>query len=53
MMTRISGPLVGRGVSLVLADHPDTCVLVDLVSWIAGAPVDFDCPASDEVLGKL
>lgn len=26
----------------ILAAHPDTLLLVDLVSWIAGAPVDFD-----------
>lgn len=31
----------------VLADHPETSLLVDLVSWIAGAPVDFDCNRVD------
>ena len=31
----------------VLRAHPETMLLVDLVSWIAGAPVDFDANAVD------
>jgi len=31
----------------VLSAHPDTLLLVDVVSWIAGAPVDFDASRLD------
>lgn len=31
----------------VLKDHPGTLLMVDLVSWIAGAPVDFDSNGLD------
>jgi aspartate aminotransferase-like enzyme len=34
-------------VAAVLADHPETLLLVDLVSYIAGAPVDFDANRID------
>jgi hypothetical protein len=52
MTTRTSGPSVGRGVSRVLVDHLDFCMPVDLVSWIVGAPVDFDYTAFYVVLGQ-
>jgi aspartate aminotransferase-like enzyme len=38
--TGVATPL--DGVARVLARHPRTLLLVDLVSWIAGAAVDFD-----------
>lgn len=38
--TGVRTPL--NSVAEVLADFPDTLLLVDLVSYIAGAPVDFD-----------
>lgn len=31
----------------VLSAHPETLLLVDVVSWIAGAPVDFDASRLD------
>jgi aspartate aminotransferase-like enzyme len=34
-------------VAAVLEEHPDTLLLVDLVSYIAGAPVDFDANRID------
>jgi aspartate aminotransferase-like enzyme len=35
------------GIAEVLRDFPDTLLLVDLVSYIAGAPVDFDANRID------
>ncbi|MDE0905032.1 MAG: hypothetical protein OSB42_10415 [Planctomycetota bacterium] len=53
MRTRTFGPSVGRGVRRVLENHLDICMPLDLASWIVGAPVNFDCTASDRVLCQL
>ncbi len=34
-------------VRAVLQEHPDTLLFVDVVSWVAGAPVDFDAHGLD------
>lgn len=43
--TGTASPLAPLGE--VLAAHPDTVLMADLVSWIGGAPVDFDANRLD------
>lgn len=41
------------GIARAMARHPDTLLLVDVVSWIAGAPVDFDANRIDFALAGV
>ena len=41
------------GIAAVMARHPDTLLLVDTVSWIAGAPIDFDANRIDFALAGV
>ncbi len=49
--TGVSTPLAG--IAAVLAKHPDTLLLCDVVSYIAGAPIEFDKHGIDFALAGV